>query len=234
MSQWNNMADIFGSAGIDNVIPECVADNICIAWPSIIRCIEKEFSNSTHSSVLDFGCGGGLFCKKLFELGFDVTGYDDSEELVKIAQINTPKEVTITDTIAIQKRRYDLISSIMVFQFIINIDSIINSIISLLKPNGLIIFAVFNPKFIEENSTNKVFTEFDSYRQGYMELKKGIKVPVYNRTEVEYRKLFEAAGFEEVYVDYPAFTKEFLSKYKMPYSTKYPEYLIQAFRGRNT
>ena len=236
MNQWNQMVDIFGGSGTGDEIPEYAADNICIAWPSILNCIEKEFINTTSIKALDYGCGGGLFCKKLNEMGYQVTGYDESEELANAAQINTPEEVTITNSMAIaaENGKYDLVSSIMVFQFIEDIESTINSIISMIKENGLIIFSVFNPKFIEDNANNGVFTEFNSFRKGYMELKDGFKVPVYNRTEAEYRELIEAKGFEQVYIDYPAFSEEFLRQYKMPLSTKYPEYLIQAFRGKNT
>ena len=103
-----------------------------------------------------------------------------------------------------------------------------------MKPNALLIYAVFNPKFIEENSKTNIFTGFTSNQTGYMELKKGVKIPVHNRTESEYRDIFEKYGYEEVYKDLPAFTEEFLKKYKMPFSTQSPEYLIQGFRRKNT
>lgn len=236
MNQWNQLTDIFGCKWNEGTIPECHADNICIAWPSIINCIEIVFDEPTRLKVLDFGCGGGLFCRKLYEMGFDVTGYDESEELIKIARVNTPKEVTITNssTIAAQEGKYDLITSIMVFQFINDIASTLKNIISLLKPNGLIVYAVFNPNFIKENLNNDVFTGFTNNQTGYMELKKGGKIPVFNRSESEYRYIFEKLGYKEVYLDLPAFTQEFLDKYKMPFSTKNSEYLIQAFRDKTT
>jgi SAM-dependent methyltransferase len=232
MSQWDQLADIFGCKWNESSIPECAADNICIAWPSIINCIEKVSSKPSRLIALDFGCGGGLFCRKLYEMGFDVTGYDDSEELIKIARANNPEDVTITNsnTILDQKAKYDLLTSIMVFQFINDIDSMIKNIISLLKPNGLIIYAVFNPEFIKENSGNKVFTDLTNNQTGYLELKKEVKIPFFIRTASEYRHTFEKLGFKEVYLDFPAFTEEFLEKYKMPFSTKNSEFLIQAFR----
>lgn len=236
MNHWNQLTDIFGCNWNEDTIPECAADNICIAWPSIINGIEKAFNKPTRLKALDFGCGGGLFCRKLHEMGFDVTGYDESEELIIKAKNNTPKEVTITSssTIASQNGKYDLITSLMVLQFIEDIDSTIRNILSLLKPNALIIYAVFNPKFIKENSGNNVFTGFTNNQTGHMELKKGVKIPVYNRTKSEYRNIFEKYGYEEVYLDLPAFTEEFLNKYKMPFSTNSPEYLIQGFKRKNT
>lgn len=236
MNQWDQLTDIFGCKWNEDTIPECMADNICIAWPSIINCIKKVFDKSPRLNVLDFGCGGGLFCRKLYEMGFDVTGYDESEELIKTARVNTFEEVTITDssTTVAQKGKYDLITSIMVFQFINDIDTTINNILSCLKPNGLIIYVVFNPEFIKENSNNNIFTGFTNNQTGYMEIKKGVKIPVFNRSESEYRHIFEKLGYDEVYIDLPAFTEEFLEKYKMPFSTKNSEYLIQAFRSKIT
>ncbi|HIJ79204.1 MAG: methyltransferase domain-containing protein [Desulfobulbaceae bacterium] len=235
MNQWNQLTDIFSCNCSENTIPECAADNICIAWPSIISCIDQAFTGQNRRKALDFGCGGGLFCRKLYELGFTVTGYDQAEELVKAARLNNPEGVTITNSYAMaaENGKYDLITSIMVFQFIADIETTIQKIIPLLQPNGLIIFAVFNPEFIEENSDSEVFSGFNQKQSGYMELKKGVKVEVYNRTEADYRTIFNKFGWQEVFLDYPAFTEEFLARYQMPFATNKPEYLIQAFKNNN-
>lgn len=232
MNQWNQLTDIFGCNRNNESIPECAADNICIAWPSILRCIKKEFDSTARQKVLDFGCGGGLFCCELFKLGFEVTGYDQSDKLVKAAQVNTPEEITITAShiIAALNGKYDLITAIMVLQFVEDIESTISNLLSILEPNGLFVYAVFNPKFIEANLDNSIFIGFKNEPTGYMELKKDIKIQCYSRTESEYRSIFGKLGYEEVYIDYPKFTDEFLSKHKMPFSTQNSEYLIQAFR----
>ncbi|MFK5983965.1 MAG: class I SAM-dependent methyltransferase [Pseudomonadota bacterium] len=232
MNQWDQLTDIFGSVGEENSILECVADNVHIAWPSIIKSISGEFQEPTKNNALDFGCGGGMFCRKLSQMGFEVTGYDKSDELIKSAKLNVPKAVTLTssNSVVLENGSYNMINSIMVLQFISDIESIIDNFISILKPNGLVIFSVFNPEFIEDNLNTNVFSDFDSFKTGYMKLKKGLKIPVYNRTEEEYREIFEKRGFEEVYIDYPEFTGEFLKEYQMPFSTKYSEFLIQAFK----
>ena len=236
MNQWNQLADTFGCAWDENIIPECAADNICIAWPSILKCIEKEIPESDGLKALDFGCGGGLFCRKLSQQGFKVTGYDQSTELVVSAKRNTPNEVIITSStsVMVQNGAYDLISSIMVLQFIKDIEPVIDSILSVLNPNGLVLFAVFNPKFVDDNSNGSVFSDFEDYRAGYMELKEGVKIPVYNRNELEYREIFESRGLKEVYLDHPIFTKEFLAEHEVPFSTTHSEYQIQGFRYKST
>lgn len=233
INPWNRLADIFGCPSEEGSIPACAADNICIAWPSIVDCIAGVFKEPRHLKALDFGCGGGMFCRRLHELGFDVTGYDEADELVKTAINYVPEEVTITSSNAIwaQKARYHLITSIMVLQFIEDIAATASRLLSLLQPGGLIVHAVFNPDFVKDNLKQHVFKGFANHRSGFMELKPGVEIPVFIRSASDYRAIFESLGCVEVYRDCPAFTEAFLEKYDMPFSTKSPEYLIQAFRS---
>ncbi|MGV1099580.1 class I SAM-dependent methyltransferase [Thiovibrio sp. JS02] len=233
MNQWNQLTDIFGRGWDQDTIPECAADNICIAWPSLIACIDRAFAGRFSGKALDFGCGGGLFCRKLHEMGFAVTGYDEAAELLESARRNTPPEVTLTASGAEAARngKYELITSIMVLQFIADIDSTTERIASLLKPGALTVHAVFNPEFLKANSGSRVFSGFSSGGAGFMELKEGIRIPVHNRTAAEYRRIFAKYGCEEVYLDYPPFSEEFLDQYRMPFATEQPEYLVQAFRN---
>lgn len=231
MNQWNQMADIFGCSWDEETIPECAADNICIAWPSLFAGIDKGFAGRISGKALDFGCGGGLLCRRLHEMGFAVTGFDRSPELLAKAGANTPPAVRLTDaesTLA-QNGRYDLITSVMVFQFIEDIQATVDTLTALLKPGGLIICAVFNPGFLTANSGSGVFGGFSDGRTGFMELKEGVRVAVHSRSEAEYREIFGQNGCEQVYIDYPAFSREFLDKYPMPFATEQAEYLIQAF-----
>jgi 2-polyprenyl-3-methyl-5-hydroxy-6-metoxy-1,4-benzoquinol methylase len=58
------------------------ADNIIISWPVIIDCIQQYVTLNSISKALDFGCGVGLFSRKLNELGFSVTGVDSSISMI--------------------------------------------------------------------------------------------------------------------------------------------------------
>jgi len=236
MNQWDELVDTFGCSWKDETIPETAADNICVAWPSINKCIESYFPESLGRKALDFGCGGGLFCRELAQRGFAVTGFDTSTKLAESARRNNSNSISITtsETQMLNDGGYDLISSIMVLQFIEDIDTTISKLVSVLNKNGLLIFAVFNPKFIEDNSKSLAFNSFKDYRSGHMELKEGLKIPVHNRSHIEYKGLFKPFGLEEVYLDYPEFNQEFLSKYEMPFSTKFSEFQIQGFKRKGT
>jgi 2-polyprenyl-3-methyl-5-hydroxy-6-metoxy-1,4-benzoquinol methylase len=236
MNQWDELVDTFGCSWEEETIPETVADNICVAWPSINKCIESHFPEPLGRKALDFGCGGGLFCRVLAQQGFAVTGFDKSTKLAESARRNISNNISVTtsETQMLNNGGYDLISSIMVLQFIEDINTTISKLVSVLNKNGLLIFAVFNPKFIEDNSECMAFSSFKDYRSGYMELKEGLKIPVYNRSHKEYRNFFKALGLEEVYLDYPEFNQEFLSKYEMPFSTTFSEFQIQGFKRKGT
>ena len=232
-NQWNELTDIFGCTWNEETIPETAADNICIAWPSIINGIEQSLSNKEDIVALDYGCGGGLFCRQLHSMGFQVTGYDQSEALIKSAQFNVPAGVTITnDTNVIESgQKYDLVTAIMVLQFIDNIEEVIATIAKTLNKDGLIIYAVFNPAFVHDNmGDNQLFIPSSRHDIAYMELKPGIQIPFYIRSDMEYRRLFNQLGMEEIYRDLPPFTADFIEQYGVPFSTLHSEFLIQAFR----
>ena len=42
--------------------------------------------NPKGKSALEVGCGGGLLCEEIADMGFDVTGIDPSELSLKIAE----------------------------------------------------------------------------------------------------------------------------------------------------
>ena len=50
-----------------------------------------EFLNMCGNKILDLGCGMGHYDNYMFNKGFDVTGIDYSEEMIKIAKENNDK-----------------------------------------------------------------------------------------------------------------------------------------------
>lgn len=231
-NQWNELVDIFGCEAIDDTVPETAADNILIAWPSIIRGIEQHFSTLNNLTALDYGCGGGLFCHKLHQLGFQVSGYEPSIELARVARRNVPAAVSISHTPdIITDTPYDLISAIMVLPFIDDIDATIATLANRLTRNGMLIYAVFNPDFVADNlAQQQIFKPGDRPEVALLEFKPGLKVPFTIRSAADYRRRFENHGLQECYLDLPPFTDSFIQRYGVSFATHHPEFLIQAFR----
>jgi len=234
IAHWDALADVFGQIGETEEIPTYAADNILIAWPSLLAGIDKVYLPPTTLAVLDYGCGGGLFCRKLHSLGHHTTGCDISPKMMRAAQHNMPSGVTLADveqalTIGAS---YDLITSIMVLPFVEDLEELLARLVKTLRPRGSIFFASFNPAFVHDNAGNdKPFTYTSQADVGSMELKKGVKIPFYIRSATGYQQAFAKFGMTEVYRDVPPFTPAFLEKYPFPLSTAHPEFLIMGFRA---
>ena len=232
---WNKLSSRFNTSSSVK-INSITADNMFIAWPVVIKFIEKYKPKKSKIKVLDFGCGTGSFCNHLKERGFDVFGIDFSKEMIKIAQKNSEKDIEYhvgsQNILKSFNNKFDIIVSIMVFQFIKNIESLTQLIFNVLTKNGIIIFAVINPVYI-----NRCIQEKKRYKNldktgsiVFMEFDKDKVLKAFLRTEKEYRKQFEQADFTFLNKYYPLFPNHFDKKYNWNLPTDTPEFLIMAFR----
>ncbi len=53
-------------------------------WADLLSCLIKQYGENTRT-VLDLGCGTGTLTLKLSEMGFDVTGVDNSQDMLSVA-----------------------------------------------------------------------------------------------------------------------------------------------------
>lgn len=231
MNPWNQLVNVFGSTWDEEKVSGVAADNICIAWPSILQCIHNWQCDLSNKTALDFGCGGGLFCRKLSQLGLQVTGCDEASELLHVARGNNYATTTICDCERVYQsdEQFDLITSIMVFQFVEDMHILLQKLLSKLKPNGLLVFSVFNPQFVVHTLNGRMHSSLPGNTVDTLSFKGELHIPVFNRDALEYQSLLGEYGLCEMYRDYPPFTPEFLHEYDMPFSVELPEYLIQGF-----
>lgn len=220
----------------ENEIDPRAADNILIAWPSILKELLSEYKQAKNIKVLDFGCGTGGFCNKLNRLGFNVTGIDPSREMLKTARHNSPKSIRYIK--GDQKNlssleSFHIITSIMTFPFIDNFKDAFKRLVKKLKPNGLIILADFNRAWVKVCLSNKVsFANFDSNKDP----KKGgkvfgdIRIPVFIRSAKEYDEIAKLNGLTKIFEDCPPFTKTFIKQYPDKRPKHIPEYLILGYK----
>ena len=239
MNLWDKMAGMFGPDKGKEDLPKGIADNVRIAFPKMAELIQKNFPITKGRRALDFGCGAGRFSKELHELGFLVTGIDNSPEMIRVARQYLPKDVRLLtgspDQIR-EEKSFDLIAASMVFQFIREIDISLRALDRLIKPAGILILSVFNPPFVVNLlKARMLFKDFDSAdfpSHGLMELVKGTRIPVYLRGGEEYAGLLSCLGYEKIFEATPLFTEEFLAKYPAPFPTQDPEFIILGFQKK--
>ncbi len=229
---WNALVDVFGQPWDSDSVPEYAADNIVIAWPSLRAAMTRLLPAGQALNVLDFGCGGGLWCRQLHALGHRVTGYEPAQDLVESARRNAPPPVRITDAPAAMQAGapYDLITAVMVFPFIADLEAQLRQLAGLLRPQGCLLFAAFNPPFVRDNAgDDQPFQLAPGADHGRMALRPEVSIPCYLRSAEQHRALCAPLGLREVYHDTPPFTREFLERYAFPLRTRHGEYLIQGF-----
>ena len=90
---WDIVSSYFNTTKEDTDIPSGAADNILIAWPVILDFIKKYEPEGKNLQLLEYGCGSGSFAHNLNEQGYNVTGVDSSEGMIKNANKAYGKEV---------------------------------------------------------------------------------------------------------------------------------------------
>ena len=216
---WDALSEKFnGDKKITKIDPDA-ADNILIAWPPIINQINKHFNRSKHISIFDYGCGTGSFCEKLRTLGYKkVVGMDSSRAMIAAATKQYGTHIPFIHSSAknkIPSKPVDVLTGIMVFQFIDDISRTFKNLVDILKPGGLFIFAVHNPTRVTTLLKNHspLFSHFQSTEhsnQGIIHLGK-TSVPIYIRTPTEYDKIIGNLGLSKICEEYPPFTDDFMA-----------------------
>jgi ubiquinone/menaquinone biosynthesis C-methylase UbiE len=118
-----------------------------------------------NATVLDVGCGAGVpGAKTLVESGFDVTGLDFSQGMLKLAKKNVPKAKFIKEDMATLGFRKDSFDGLVAFYSIIHVprekhSSLFQSFHRVLKPNGVMLISVGSDEWeaTEEYYGTKMF-----------------------------------------------------------------------------
>ena len=102
--------------------------------------------------VLDVGCGGGILSESMAQLGAKVTGLDQSDIAIKIAQLHSKennlsidyKLLNIEDFIKKTKIKFDVITCLEMVEHVPNPASIIEACSKLLKKNVRLYLSTIN------------------------------------------------------------------------------------------
>lgn len=204
------------------------ADNIHSSWPVVIKYISEHFPNLKGMRALDFGCGTGMFCRELQNLGFRAIGVDMSEEMIKIGNAHLKRKVKLItgDTfvakeLANQEGKFDLISSIMVLQFIE--ESLLKPLFESVQNGGHIIFVNHNPNRLQEQGISDTLCLVDQ----------DIPMPIYPRSAYDYDQVLLKLGFKKTLEQLVEHSEDFIKKYKIKRTTKHPKYMILGYEKTN-
>jgi SAM-dependent methyltransferase len=106
----------------------------------IISIIDKTSGN--NSKILDFGCGTGKHARELKIKGFNVSGYDLSIHMIKLARINAG-DIKFYDRFQSIPGKFDFTYSVFdVLSYQIedsDIDIFLSNINSTVKSNGFVL-----------------------------------------------------------------------------------------------
>lgn len=87
-------------------------------------------------TILDVGCGPGIYCKKLSEIGYDVIGVDYSENTVELAKQKYPEltfKVADGYNLPFENGQFDIVLSIGALQCILDHEQFIKELIRVSK-----------------------------------------------------------------------------------------------------
>ncbi|MGE7977219.1 class I SAM-dependent methyltransferase [Psychrobacillus sp. NPDC093200] len=107
--------------------------------------------NFKNKSILDLGCGDGLFGKELLRDGAaKYTGVEGSSKMADAATINlkdTNGEVILNtmESYSYPENSFDLVTSRFAIHYVSNINELFRSIHKSLKNNGKLVFSVQHP-----------------------------------------------------------------------------------------
>lgn len=111
--------------------------------------IMKMVSSEPGLSALDAGCGTGVFSEFLVKTGMDVTGFDESPEMLGIANKKpTLKNVRMVrgdiNKLPFESNCFDRVLCAFVIEFIKNPKPVISELKRVLKTGGVLVIATLN------------------------------------------------------------------------------------------
>jgi 2-polyprenyl-6-hydroxyphenyl methylase/3-demethylubiquinone-9 3-methyltransferase len=122
----------------------------------VINPLRAEYISSKveleGKTLLDVGCGGGIFAEALHDKGAIVTGIDAAGPGIEIAKHHAKKnnklidyqESTAEDLIQKSSEKYDVVTCLEVLEHVPDPKLLVKTCIDLLKPNGDLFLSTIN------------------------------------------------------------------------------------------
>jgi 2-polyprenyl-6-hydroxyphenyl methylase / 3-demethylubiquinone-9 3-methyltransferase len=102
-------------------------------------------------SLIDIGCGAGIFAEPLARLGAEVVGVDPSPTSIDVARRHADEtgarvayRVATVEQLPAEERRFDVVSAMEVIEHVRDPKAFVASAASLVKPGGLFLASTLN------------------------------------------------------------------------------------------
>ena len=151
--------------------------------PSVVQLLNLQ----PGETVLDACCGNGVMARRMAALGAQVTAFDFSEEMLRLARgrgtsAGTAIDYQIVDAtddgamMQLGARRFDAITCSMALMDIPETQQLFRAASLLLRDSGRFVFATMHPAF---NSNNPIFIHEKEDRDGIVSEYHAIKLRAY-------------------------------------------------------
>ncbi|NCS32191.1 methyltransferase domain-containing protein [bacterium] len=196
-----------------------------VNWPALKGLI----GDVSGKTVLDAGCGNGLYTQLLHTMGAQVSGIDIASSLTEIAQTRYPEIFfdigDLTNDLPYQTNTFDLVFSKMVLMDIPSIENTVAEFYRVLKPQGVCVISILHPFYplyymFKNKWTSEPTGKFENVKQYHDEtfttaFYKHIKleIPVWTRSLEHYINTFTKRGFGVKEINEPKMSSDFLEKY---------------------
>lgn len=188
-SEWNSMAAAYE---LFNNSPDSYS--YTIEWP----CIQELLPDLRGKSILDFGCGTGIFTFLLEKYyPSKIVGIDLSEEMLKIAiakgkEKKSPAQFVLGDASRLTDyfdETFDFIFSSTTTHYLTNLESLFEGIKRVLKEDGTCVLSIIHPVYsaLYPIEHGDAFPEDDEWVVRYLDQRKR----AYIQPWIEYNDNFE-------------------------------------------
>ena len=134
-----------------------------LCWPTLASFLPSK----SDAHILDIACGNGLTTRRLAEMGYQVTAFDFSANLIEYAKQRLDKHGSKTSLhvidatneaqlLSLGKNKFDCALSNMALFDMANIEPLFQTLPQLLKPGGTFIFSITHPCFNNASSMHVV------------------------------------------------------------------------------
>ena len=179
-----------------------------LQWPAILRLLDPQ----PEQRILDIATGNGLTARRLAALGAQVTAFDFSEELIKLARARTGADLRITYSVLDATDEASLLGSLatsapfdsalcnMALFDMADIEPLFHALPKLLKPGGQFVFSLTHPAF---NNTSSVHVAEEMDVDGQIEAVYSLKVSRYMTPYQAHGAALRGQPRPQIYFDRP-------------------------------